>query len=83
MKYFLLFQCGIEGDSDDDELGAMKDLTINDYINTSVNTQQQDDLEAQQRLAVLSFEQVNRLNEVMDEVVCIHGRGRLNFNQMF
>lgn len=32
-------------------------------------------LESQQRLAVLSFEQVRRLNDVMDEVVCIHGRG--------
>lgn len=31
--------------------------------------------ETQQRLAVLSFEQVCRLNDVMDEVVCIHGRG--------
>ncbi|XP_015189752.1 PREDICTED: protein FAM46C isoform X1 [Polistes dominula] len=29
----------------------------------------------QQRLAVLSFEQVRRLNDVMDEVVSIHGRG--------
>lgn len=31
--------------------------------------------ESQQRLAVLSFEQVCRLNDVMDEVVYIHGRG--------
>ncbi|XP_048513373.1 terminal nucleotidyltransferase 5C isoform X2 [Athalia rosae] len=29
----------------------------------------------QQRLAVLSFEQVRRLNDVMNEVVGIHGRG--------
>lgn len=29
----------------------------------------------QQRLAVLSYEQVRRLNDVMDEVVAIHGRG--------
>nr|CAD7568873.1 unnamed protein product [Timema californicum] len=28
-----------------------------------------------QRLAVLSYEQVRRLNDVMDEVVSIHGRG--------
>uniref|UniRef100_A0A1B0DD62 polynucleotide adenylyltransferase n=2 Tax=Phlebotomus papatasi TaxID=29031 RepID=A0A1B0DD62_PHLPP len=28
-----------------------------------------------QRLAVLSFEQVRKLNDVMDEVVSIHGRG--------
>ncbi|KYB29116.1 uncharacterized LOC663557 isoform X1 [Tribolium castaneum] len=32
-------------------------------------------IESQQRLAVLSFEQVCRLNDVMDEVVSIHGRG--------
>lgn len=31
--------------------------------------------ESQLRLAVLSYEQVCRLNDVMDEVVCIHGRG--------
>lgn len=30
---------------------------------------------AQQRLAVLSFEQVQRLSDMMDEVVSIHGRG--------
>lgn len=33
------------------------------------------DVESQQRLAVLSFEQVRRLNDVMDEIVFIHGRG--------
>lgn len=27
------------------------------------------------RLAVLSYEQVNRLNDVMNDTVCIHGRG--------
>ncbi|XP_018320061.1 terminal nucleotidyltransferase 5C [Agrilus planipennis] len=32
-------------------------------------------IDAQQRLAVLSYEQVRRLNDVMDEVVSIHGRG--------
>ncbi|XP_066602955.1 terminal nucleotidyltransferase 5C isoform X2 [Prorops nasuta] len=31
--------------------------------------------DSQQRLAVLSFEQVRRLNSVMNEVVSIHGRG--------
>lgn len=33
------------------------------------------DADTQQRLAVLSFEQVRRLNDVMDETVHIHGRG--------
>lgn len=32
-------------------------------------------ISGQQRLAVLSFEQVRRLNDLMDEKVCIHGRG--------
>jgi len=46
--------------------------------NSSSTTGSQLDLqniESQQRLAVLSFEQVCRLNDVMDEVVYIHGRG--------
>lgn len=50
----------------------MKTLTLND---TSKITNDVKDVESQQRLAVLSFEQVNRLNEVMDEVVSIQGRG--------
>lgn len=37
--------------------------------------QSQRQLQQQQRLAVLSFEQVNKLNEVMNEHVSIHGRG--------
>ncbi|XP_045460958.1 terminal nucleotidyltransferase 5C [Harmonia axyridis] len=32
-------------------------------------------IDSQQRLAVLSFEQVCRLNDVMDELIYIHGRG--------
>lgn len=32
-------------------------------------------VDSRQRLAVLCFEQVRRLNDVMDEVVSIHGRG--------
>lgn len=69
-----MFQYGVENDSDDDlfDLNAMKTLTLND-VNDS--TKDVKDVESQQRLAVLSFEQVNRLNEVMDEVVCIQGRG--------
>lgn len=39
-------------------------------INSNTNT-----AESQLRLAVLSYEQVRRLNDVMDEVVSIHGRG--------
>lgn len=50
----------------------MKTLTLNDANNS---LKDEKDMESQQRLAVLSFEQVNRLNEVMDEVVCIQGRG--------
>lgn len=49
--------------------GAMDGVTLNQINAVDKN------LESQQRLAVLSFEQVRRLNDVMDEVVCIHGRG--------
>nr|CAD7438696.1 unnamed protein product [Timema bartmani] len=43
--------------------------TMRDVNKTDASSQQQ------QRLAVLSYEQVRRLNDVMDEVVSIHGRG--------
>lgn len=39
------------------------------------NTSNNKNAESQLRLAVLSYEQVRRLNDVMDEVVSIHGRG--------
>jgi terminal nucleotidyltransferase 5A/B len=42
------------------------------YCQPQIQLQQQID---QQRLAVLSFEQVNKLNDVMNESVSIHGRG--------
>ncbi|XP_044742772.1 terminal nucleotidyltransferase 5C isoform X1 [Chrysoperla carnea] len=48
---------------------------INNNVNkTSVSTTTFDAV-TQQRMAVLSYEQVRRLNDVMDEVVSIHGRG--------
>ncbi|XP_014607179.1 PREDICTED: protein FAM46C isoform X1 [Polistes canadensis] len=43
--------------------------------NNSHSNNNSDCPDPQQRLAVLSFEQVRRLNDVMDEVVSIHGRG--------
>ncbi|KAJ8982772.1 hypothetical protein NQ317_018184 [Molorchus minor] len=67
-------KCGIEEDSDEEGIGAMKNLTLNDYV-TSKPQQDVKNIESQQRLAVLSYDQVCRLNDVMDEVVCIHGRG--------
>lgn len=45
-----------------------------DNFNQIVNHNDKN-IESQQRLAVLSYEQVRRLNDVMDEVVSIHGRG--------
>lgn len=50
---------------------VVEEYTLKHYIpyNNPAN------IDSQQRLAVLSFEQVCRLNDVMDEVVCIHGRG--------
>lgn len=71
-------QCVTPEDSDDDDLGSdLEGLTINDYNSTSSNIKEEEikNLESQQRLAVLSFEQVSRLNDVMDEIVSIHGRG--------
>lgn len=48
----------------------------NNNTNNKTNQQQTpNNAETQLRLAVLSYEQVCRLNDVMDEVVCIHGRG--------
>lgn len=67
-------QFGVDEGSEDGltDLSAMKTLTLNDVNSTTKDVKE---LESQQRLAVLSFEQVNRLNEVMDEVVYIQGRG--------
>lgn len=70
-----ILQCGIEDDSDEEEIGAMKNLTLNEYVISTTTQQDAKSLESQQRLAVLSYDQVCRLNDVMDEVVCIHGRG--------
>ncbi|XP_071864233.1 terminal nucleotidyltransferase 5C isoform X1 [Bombus fervidus] len=47
----------------------------NNANNGNNNNHNSDCPDPQQRLAVLSFEQVRRLNDVMNEVVCIHGRG--------
>ncbi|CAH0553136.1 unnamed protein product [Brassicogethes aeneus] len=72
--------CGItEDDSADEELGV-DTLIPYSYTSCSSSTPttsgpDSKDVELQQRLAVLSFEQVCRLNDVMDEVVSIHGRG--------
>lgn len=85
-KSIFKFQCDIPDDSDgDEELEELERLSISDYNSTTTTTatttinqqqqQQQQDIESQQRLAVLSFEQVCRLNDVMDEIVYIHGRG--------
>ncbi|XP_018403981.1 PREDICTED: protein FAM46C isoform X1 [Cyphomyrmex costatus] len=47
----------------------------NNNNNNNSNSNATDCPDPQQRLAVLSFEQVRRLNDVMNEVVSIHGRG--------
>lgn len=59
---------------DNERRVAMDDYSLKHYIpyntpNTNNN------VESQQSCAVLSFEQVRRLNDVMDETVSIHGRG--------
>lgn len=68
-----------DDDEDDDDLeelhrhfeGKQKKAEENVISEEQLLQQQLD----QQRLAVLSFEQVNKLNEVMNEHVSIHGRG--------
>ncbi|XP_011155944.1 terminal nucleotidyltransferase 5C isoform X2 [Solenopsis invicta] len=47
----------------------------NNTHNNNNNNSNAIDCPDSQRLAVLSFEQVRRLNDVMNEVVSIHGRG--------
>ncbi|XP_055374126.1 terminal nucleotidyltransferase 5C [Condylostylus longicornis] len=61
-----------DDDNDDDE-------TDENYLNHDETDDEGDDDDdvnvGSQRLAVLSFEQVSKLNDVMNETVSIHGRG--------
>lgn len=68
---FILLQCGISEDSGDEEL-TLESLRLDEYDSNDPDSKS---IESQQRLAVLSFEQVCRLNDVMDEIVSIQGRG--------
>lgn len=62
-------------DEDDDKISNESRLKIKaDEFEQSQQLLQQQQID-QQRLAVLSFEQVNKLNDVMNESVSIHGRG--------
>lgn len=76
-----LLQCGsLELPEECQRRVTMDGLTLNQIANnnnttTTANNNNEKNVESQQRLAVLSFEQVRRLNDVMDEVVSIHGRG--------
>ena len=60
---------------DEDEISTKRrsQHKAEDYDQSQQQLQQQQI--DQQRLAVLSFEQVNKLNDVMNESVSIHGRG--------
>jgi Nucleotidyltransferase len=67
-----------DDDDDDDDLSRINNRErtqqkAEEYEQSQQQLQQQQI--DQQRLAVLSFEQVNKLNEVMNEHVSIHGRG--------
>lgn len=64
---------GNENNSTTNSSGNNNNTTTNN--NNNSNSNNTDCPDPQQRLAVLSFEQVRRLNDVMNEVVCIHGRG--------
>lgn len=63
-------------DEDDDDIAATNNRLkqkADEYEQSQQQLQQQQI--DQQRLAVLSFEQVKKLNDVMNESVSIHGRG--------
>lgn len=57
----------------DDTRSLIDDYPPKHYI--PYNSPPTRNAESQHRLSVLSFEQVRRLNDVMDETVSIHGRG--------
>ncbi len=63
--------CESESSSHDNELDETTTSIFSHLIYNSTEQQKND----QQRLAVLSFEQVSKLNDVMNEHVSIHGRG--------
>lgn len=63
--------CENESSSNDNELDDATTSIFSHLICNNTEQQRND----QQRLAVLSFEQVNKLNDVMNEHVSIHGRG--------
>lgn len=65
-------QCGIMGATVEEH---RRRISIDAYTPSHPINKSDNHSETQQRLAVLSYEQVRRLNDVMDEVVCIHGRG--------
>lgn len=67
-----LLQCDIGQDIDDEdlELGSPHDFGGSPQIKDNSL-----DEHTQARLAVLSYEQICRINEVMEETVSIHGRG--------
>nr|CAG4647061.1 EOG090X06J2 [Megafenestra aurita] len=54
---------------------AVPTTTSNTAAASNVVQQQQQQQQQQQRFAVLSYEQVSRLHDVMNETVLIHGRG--------
>ena len=66
------FSLDTEEDDEATEINRLKQKVDEYELTQQQLLQQQID---QQRLAVLSFEQVNKLNDVMNESVSIHGRG--------
>lgn len=73
-----LMQCGsLEiGEERRRRVTIMETLKLNQVSKSNnADSTEKGNTNSQQRLAVLSYEQVRRLNDVMDEVVSIHGRG--------
>ncbi|XP_033230398.1 terminal nucleotidyltransferase 5C [Belonocnema kinseyi] len=65
----------LDVNTDDIEENSDNNGANNNNINKTNQNNNTVCTDPQQRLAVLSFEQVRRLNDVMNEVVSIHGRG--------
>lgn len=70
-----MFQCGfLDIDAAQRRVAAMAALNV-EPVKTGSTAGSRILCSPEQRLAVLSYEQVRRLNDVMDEMVSIHGRG--------
>lgn len=80
LSIYILFQCDIGRDTDEEdvELGSPHAFGGSPQIKESSF-----DEDAQARLAVLSYEQICRLNDVMEETVSFSSKCLLMYLKMF